>query len=123
MGTSLSPSAITGLTSLLVVFFITVPTLRNLLDRTRSKPKGSDDGSTYKRYEDADGIATEKSQKQYSATVPKYLTLLGSVVGFLASLTLGTFSSVHQVQNLYLEDWLIFAIWVRIVLLRARLHH
>ncbi len=110
-----SPSAIAGLTAFLLVFCCTVPTFWSLFDRARSKPKSCEFEVEHKLYEDQDGVATEESQKGYSATIPKYIALSSSVTGFLASVAIAAFASVHG-ETEHIGHWLVFATWVGDVL-------
>ena len=68
--------------------------------------------ATSKLYEDEDGIATEDTQKEYSAALPKYTALSCSILGFLASIITAVSATVHPTLNLRLELWLSFGIWV-----------
>lgn len=110
--TSFGPSAIVGLTALTLVFITTIPTLLNLLKRAKSQYKANGYDEIHKLYEDKDGVATEESQNQYSATVPKYSTLFGSIIGLATSIAIAVLISVNSVRNLDIENWLVFGSWV-----------
>ncbi len=111
-----SPSVVTGLTALILVFFLTIPSVVKLF---KSYSRGK-----YARidalYEDEDGSATEESQTEYSATLPKYIALLSSMIGFIASTISAAFTTIHPTRNLYVENWLLFGSWVRSLTLSER---
>lgn len=106
-----SPSAVTGLTALILVFFLTVPSVVKLC-KSYHRQKYSRINALY---EDEDGIATEETQKEYSATAPKYLALLSTVIGFIASVISASFTTINRTRNLYVENWLLFGSWVQIL--------
>ena len=107
-----SPPAIAGLTALIVVFFLTVPTFLKLFENVKSKLKPKDYEDVHKLYEDEDGAATEESQKEYSAALPKYLILSSTIIGFLASTTTAVMTTVMPMNTMYLNNWLLFGSWV-----------
>ena len=108
-----NPSTIASLTALILVFFLTVPTFWSLFNQARSKARGSDYEEIHKLYEDRDGVATEESQKRYSAAIPKYIAASSSLLGFIASIAIAAFTSVHSATHPCLENWLSFGTWVR----------
>ena len=113
MGQSLtSLPATVGLTVLIVVFFITIPTALSLYSRVRAKRTEHGYEGIQKLYEDQDGIATEETQKQYSAAVPKYLIFASTISGLLLSIASSVYSTVLPTRNLYTENWLTFGSWV-----------
>ena len=107
-----SPPAIAGLTALIVLFFLTVPTFLKLFENVRSKLKPTDYEDVHKLYEDEDGAATEESQKEYSAALPKYLVLSSTIIGFLASTATAVITTVMPMTTMYLNNWLLFSSWV-----------
>lgn len=111
-----SASAVADLVALLVVFLITLPTLLSFYGRVKRKAKGNGNGYGYeevhKLYEDRDGVATEESQREFSAAIPTYIALSGCVVGFLASVVMAVFASIRSTGTLFVEEWLIFGSWV-----------
>ena len=113
MERSPNPSLVFGLVTLLLIFFISTPTFFRLYKRAIVELRGTVSDETSKLYEDKDGIATEETQKGYSAAVPKYIALLCSLLGFSASVCIAVYSTVHPTLDLYLEHWLSFGIWVR----------
>ena len=108
-------SAVVGLTALILIFFTSLPTLIRLLHRETSNAKIDKSNETSKLYQDEDGIATEETQKGYSAALPKYIALSCSILGWSASIIVAVFTTVHPVSNIYVEHWLGFATWVRIM--------
>ena len=64
-------------------------------------------------YEDGDGVATEKSQKEYSTIIPKTVGLVGSIIGFLLSVAVSVISTVQPDRVLFTENWITFGSWVR----------
>lgn len=115
MEPSPSPSAVVGLTALILVFFTSLPTFLRLFNRATLRARGNAPIEISKLYEDEDGIATEETQKGYTATLPKYLALSCSVLGFSASLGLAVFTTVHPKLNQYVENWLSFSTWVNML--------
>lgn len=110
---SLSLSAVVALVAQILIFLTSIPRFLTVCKRARSKARGDNSDETFKLYEDKDGIATEETQKRYSAAVPKYFALSCSLLGFSASTSIAVFSTVHPTLNLYVEHWLSFGIWVR----------
>lgn len=113
MKRSPNPSAIVGIIALILVFFTSIPTFLRVIKRTTSKARRNPHIETSKFYEDEDGIATEETQKGYNAALPKYLALSFSVLGFLASLGIAIYTTVHPTLNLHFENWLSVGTWVR----------
>ena len=108
MNSSPSPSAITGVTSLIIIFILTLPSVtRNFEFFSHAK-----DVKIGRVYEDEDGSATEETQKEYSTTAPKFIALSSSAAGFIASIVSAVFTSAHSIRNLYVENWLVFGSWV-----------
>ena len=116
---SQSLSAIIALITLILILFTSIPHLLTVCKRARSKARGDSPDETFKLYEDEDGIATEEAQKKYSAAMPKYFALSCSLLGFSASTSIAVFSTVHPTLDLYVEHWLSFGIWVRMLFKRA----
>ena len=113
MERSQSPSLVFGLIALLLIFLISTPTFLRLY-KAIVQLRGAPSDETSKLYEDEDGIATEETQKGYSAAVPKFIALLCSLLGFSASLGIAVYSTVHPTLDLYVEHWLSFGTWVRL---------
>lgn len=111
-----SRSAVTALTALILVFFLTVPSVVKLF-KSYSKEKYTRINTLY---EDEDGAVTEDAQKEYSATIPKYIAFSSSAIGFIASVVSAAFTTVHPTRNLYVENWLLFGSWVRSLALQRR---
>ena len=114
MERSPSPSLVFGLIALLLIFFISTPTFLRLYKRAIVELRGTASDETSKLYEDEDGIATEETQKGYSAAVPKSIALLCSLLGFSASMSIAVYSTVHPTLDLYVEHWLSLGTWVRL---------
>ena len=64
-------------------------------------------------YEDDDGVATEKSQKEFSTLVARAICLGASLSGFLLSLATATVDTADPVHGLKDESWFAFGEWVR----------
>lgn len=111
MGHSQSPSAVAGLTALVSVSIFTIPSILKLI-RSYSREKYA---TVNALYDDEDGTATEETQKDYSATVPKYIAVSTSVIGFVASIVAAAFITVHPTRDLYVENWLLLGCWVRML--------
>ena len=114
MDRSPSPSLVLGVLTLLLIFLISTPTFRRLYKRAIVGLRGTASDDTSKLYKDEDGIATEETQKGYSAAVPKSVALLCSLVGFSASMSVAVYSTVYPTLDLYVEHWLSFGTWVRL---------
>ena len=114
MERSPSPSLVFGSIALLLIFCISTPTFLRLYKRAIIELRGTASDETSKLYEDEDGIATEETQKEYSATVPKSIALWCSLLGFSASMSIAIYSTVHPALDLYVEHWLSFCTWVRL---------
>lgn len=84
--------------------------LNLLLNLKRNRSNGRDKG--HKLYEDEDGTATEKSQEEYSATLPRYLLLASSAVGTLIAIAGSIFSTLHPKNGQLIECWITFGSWV-----------
>ena len=112
-----SPSSpvIVGLTALILVFLTSTPTFLRIFKKVASNAKVNVPDQISKLYKDEDGIATEDTQKRYSVALPKYIALSCSVLGISASLSIAVFTSVHSSSNLYVENWLSFGTWVRLL--------
>ena len=107
------PSAIAGLTILVLVFFLNVPIFWSYFYKARSRERTVNYESIHKLYEDRDGVATEESQKEYSAAIPKYTALICSITGLAASIAISVLASIHPVNKLCVENWLRSGTWVR----------
>ena len=107
------PSTIASLTALILVFLLTLPTLWSLFNQAKSKAHRGDYEEIHKLYQDRDGVATEDSQKEYSAAIAKYTALSSSILGLIASIAIAAFTSVNSVDYSCLESWLSSGTWVR----------
>lgn len=67
--------------------------------------------NAHKLYEDTDGIATEDSEKHYSATKPKYLALAASLGGLVSAIVTAAFAFSESVYLLLVPS-LNVATWV-----------
>ena len=113
MERSQSASSIAGLTALILIFLTSIPTSLRLYKGQTSKARVNAPGETSKLYEDEDGIATEETQKEYTAALPKYLALSFSVLGISVSIGIAVFATVSPTLVLQSEHWLSVATWVR----------
>ena len=107
-------SAIVGFTALILIFFTSLPALISFFYQATSKEKNETSNETSELYQDQDGIATEETQKAYSAALPKYIALSCSLLGWSASTIVAVFTTVHPVSNIYVEHWVGFVTWVGI---------
>ena len=121
MERSPSLSLVFGLIALLLIFCISTSTFLKLYKRAIVELRGTASDETAKLYEDQDGIATEETQKEYSATVPKSIALWCSLLGFSASMSIAIYSTVHPALDLYVEHWLSFGTWVRLCIAKSLL--
>ena len=110
-----SPSFIAGLTALILVFSTSLPTFSKIYRSATPRWRDNALNETSKIYQDEDGIATEETQKGYSAAVPKYLALLCSVLGLSASIGIAVYTTVHPTIDVCVENWLSFGTWVRML--------
>lgn len=110
---TISSPAVVGLTALIIVVATTIPTFIHIFHKIRSQQKENGFEELHKLYEDRDGIATEESQKEYSAAIPKYIGLSSSFLGFLASIAAAVIDSIRPAENLFIENWISLGSWVR----------
>ena len=108
-----SASSIAGLTAFILIVLTSIPTFVRFFQGATSKARVSVPGEASKLYEDEDGIATEETQKEYTAALPKYLALSLSVLGFSISIGTAVYTTVSPTLILYFEHWLSVATWVR----------
>ena len=64
------------------------------------------------RYEDEDGVATEKSEAEYSDFVPRLILILVAAVGTLDALIFAVLITTRPELGLMLEQWLQFGTWL-----------
>ena len=121
MDRSPSLSLVFGLITLLLIFLVSTPTFLGVYKRAIVELRRPASDETSKLYEDEDGIATEETQKEYSAAVPKSIALLCSLLGLSASTGIAVYSTVHPTLDLYVEHWLGFATWVRLSIAKSLL--
>lgn len=93
--------------------------LNLLVKPRRNSSNGYDESPNL--YEDEDGTATEKSQKEYSATLPRYLLLASSAVGTVIASTGAIFRTLHPDNDLFVESWITFGSWAILVSLALNL--
>lgn len=96
--------------SIALVFVAIVATIVLVIKLRPNRPNGDDEG--HKFYEDEDGIATERSQKEYSASRPSYLLLASSAVGTLIALAGSILTTIRPDQGRFVECWIMFGSWV-----------
>ena len=102
-----SSSTIAGIAALVCIFSLTAPSVWDIVAHFRApKLKAT-------LYEDKDGVATEESMAEYSATVPKVLLAIFSSLGLLTAIALAVLATVSHEQDLtLLDNWLNVASWV-----------
>lgn len=105
-------SPIAGLTALILVFCTTIPTFIRIFERSTSKARGPAPNDTSKLYQDEDGVATAETQTAYTTTLPKYVALSCSTLGFAASVGIAIYSTAHPTLIQYFEYWLNVGTWV-----------
>lgn len=97
--------------ALVFIAIIASTAFLNLVIKLRRNSKnGYDEGQ--KLYEDEDGIATEESQKEYSATLPRYLLLASCAMGTLIAIAGSILSTLHPSKSPFVECWITFGSWV-----------
>ena len=101
-----SKSFTASVVGLVLVSFLTLPSIVRSISHLRASK------SENAIYEDKDGIATEKSMREFSAKTPKILISLFSVAGLLASIALAILDTIHEVDGLFVENWCNAAAWV-----------
>ncbi|KUJ23669.1 putative ABC bile acid transporter [Mollisia scopiformis] len=105
-----SRSLVAGVTALVLVLLLTLPSLIGIASHLREpKPKST-------KYEDKDGVATEKSVAEYSAKIPKISLGIFTVTGLSLSIALAVLGLVGQDDGLFIENWINVAQWSLIVL-------
>lgn len=102
---------IAGSVALLSIVIVASTAFLSPLISPRRNSKDSD-YEGHKLYEDEDGIATERSQQEYSATFPRYLLLASSAMGALITIAGSIFTTVHPNNGLFVECWIEFGSWV-----------
>lgn len=107
-----SLQATIGLVVLVLNFFLTVPTIKGLSRRSRSKRATQTLESVHEYYEDEDGTATEQTQKQHSTTIQIYAALASTIVGLAISVTASVLSSIQPSRNLLREHLFTVGSWV-----------
>lgn len=104
-------SIIVGSIGLGLVAATTIPAFLTIYKKLWPQ-KGNGSRISHKLYEDGDGIATEKSQKEYSTIIPRTIALVGSIIGFLLSVAASVISTVQPDRALSIENWITFGSWV-----------
>ena len=105
--------AIVSLVVLLFVFLITFYLVCDSLTRVGGwkNSDGREEGSML--YEDEDGVATEKSQKEHAVAVPRYVVLGSVQVGLLCAFGLSVDASLVSYWGSVVEYWMLVGSWVR----------
>ena len=112
MGCFANVAAVTAFVVLGVISFLSAWTnakiFRKLIFRTQIERYDDD----RKLYRDEDGVATEETQKKFSAAIPKYIALAGSFAGFSLSAVASIHSTLHSAECMHIESWITSACWV-----------
>ena len=111
MPTSQTNSVIVAAIGLGFVGIASIPALLRIYRRS-SPRKGHSYDEIHNIYEDEDGTATEETQKNYSAVIPRYLILVCAVIGLLLSIATSVLSTTQPGGTLFIESWLTFGSWV-----------
>ena len=103
-------SVIVGSVGLALAGTAATPAMRAFYKKTVYK--NEDDYDADDLYEDDDGVATEKSQGEFSTLVARAICLGTSLSGFLLSVAAAVIDTADPSHGLKLESWLAFAEWV-----------
>lgn len=102
-----SRSLASGVASLVLAGILSLPSLIGVVSHFR-EPK-----TKPALYEDKDGVASEESMAEYTATYPKVLLSLFTVLGFASAVSLAVLSTLdREVDPMFLENWLSAGEWV-----------
>ena len=104
-------SLVTSAVALTLILFLASPGFRSFSNKFRPS-RSNDHNKFYKVYEDEDGVATEASQKEAFATLPRSLLLVSSVVGTLVSIAGSVVSTLRSNEGWYIESWVTVGSWV-----------
>lgn len=104
-------SVIASAVALVFIAIVASTAFGNLWIKRRPNSRNGDDEG-YKLYEDEDGVATAQSQKEYSATLPRYLLLASTVMGTMMAIAGSIFNTVHPNKGSSVERWIMFGSWV-----------
>ena len=112
MAPLMSVPVIISLTALILVLFLTVPSIHSIARRPHFRPKDYQDDSISKTYEDEDGVASEEAEGAYSATVPKYIAMASTVIGLIVNVITNVYTVIKPDLRSHLGSWIIFGSWV-----------
>lgn len=101
-----SRSLVAGVAALVLLLLFTIPSTIGIASHLRDpKPKSN-------RYEDKDGISTEKSMAEYSAKVPKISIGICTITGLSVSIALAVLGILGEDDGMFIENWINVAQWV-----------
>ena len=107
----MSPLASTLVSSIGFAFALSIatPAARTLYQKSvkRNEAYDADD-----LYEDNDGVATEKSQADFSTLLARSICLGASLSAFLLSIATAVINTAGPDRVLRMESWLTFGEWV-----------
>ncbi|MCJ1306471.1 hypothetical protein MMC25_000114 [Agyrium rufum] len=106
-------STVVGSVSLALAGLSSLPAFRSLYEKYISRNQNEYDD--FDVYEDGDGVATEKSQKEFSTLIPRSIALASSILGLFLSIACAAYTTVHPSRGLLIESWLIVASWISLV--------
>ena len=97
------------LTSLLVCYVV-----YDTVKRAREISKSDGEESVAQVYEDEDGVATEESQKHYSVSISKWITLSSTGAGLFTSVVIALLMSLPSFgfHADTIDYWLALGTWV-----------
>ncbi len=108
-GSTTLPLAL-AITCLALVGVLSIPALLQYVQRLRKGKSQYFELSD--RYEDEDGVSTEKSEAAYSDFFPRLVLVLVSVVGSIDALIFAVVITTRPRLNLMIEQWLQFGTWM-----------
>ena len=105
-------SIIVGSVGLGLVVATTVPAAYANVRKFVPRKQGAEYHAVDALYQDGDGVATEKSQEEFSTLIPRCLALAGCLAGLGLSGAVAALATIRPENALLFEGWLAFASWV-----------
>jgi len=110
----MTPSLAISISCLAAVAALSVPALYQYLQRVRARKDQYSYSELSDLYEDEDGTATEESQEAYSDFLPRLILILTSAIASTDALISAVLTTTGPHASLSVEQWLLFANWVRL---------
>ena len=104
--------AVLSLATFILDFLLTLPAFYSISRCVYFGRKDQKNISIAGPYEDEDGVATDEAKATYSATVPKYLALASTLLGFAVNIITSVYTVIQPKTPSHLEHWFTFGSWV-----------